>query len=272
MSTNDLPFIERSIDNSLIAPFVDRAIGVRAETSGKRWFAAAGLFGEPADPSGDGDEGWGTSGRFIYAPTIESDRALHFGVGAAYREPSDDSAVRIRDETTHFSNLRIVDTGLLTNTRSVTLLGLEAAYAHGPWWVSGEYNDTSLDRRGAPDLGFDGWHVAATYTLGGESRARAYRIGSGEFKRLQPARNLDLRTEGRGTWELAARYASIDLNDGTTVGGSEKALTVGANWYVNSNIRTLLSWTRILDTDASTPLRAGADGLDIFAARMQFAL
>ncbi len=271
MSTNDMPFIERSIDNALVAPFVGCAIGVRAETNGRHWFAAAGVFGDSVNPSGNGDEGWGTSGRFVYAPTIEPDRVLHLGVTAAYREPSDAGAVRIRDQTTHFSGLRIVDTGLLTDTRSVTLFALEAVYARGPWSVGGEYNDTSLDRRGASSLDFDGWHIEATYTLGGESRARAYRIGSGEFKRLQPAHDFDLRTGGRGTWELAARFASIDLNDKATVGGNEKTLTVGANWYANPNVRTLLSWTRILDTDASTPLRAGADGLDIFSARVQLA-
>lgn len=271
MSSNDIPFIERSIDNYLIAPFVDRAIGVRAETGGARWFAAAGLFGEPAGSSGPGDEGWGTSGRFVYAPTIEADRVLHLGVRAAYREPSAADAVRIRDETTSFSDLRIVDTGRLTGTRSVTLLGPEAVYTRGPWSVGGEYNDASIARTGARDLRFDSWHVAATYALGGEPRAGAYRIGSGEFGRLQPARELDLRAEGRGTWELAARYASLDLNDGATVGGSETALTVGANWYANANVRMLLSWTRILDTDASTPLRAGAEGLDIVTARAQLA-
>jgi phosphate-selective porin OprO/OprP len=74
MSSNDIPFIERSIDAYLIAPFIDRAIGVRADASGEKWFAAAGIFGEAVSPGGifgessgidplvTGDEGWGSTG------------------------------------------------------------------------------------------------------------------------------------------------------------------------------------------------------------------
>lgn len=268
MSSNDIPFMERSIDNDLIAPFVDRAVGVRAETSGERWFAAAGLFGEPIDSSG-GDDGWGTAGRFVYAPTVEDDRVLHLGFRAAYREPADGGVVRIRDETTPFSDLHVVDTGVLGDVRSVTLLGPEVAFVRGRWSVGGEYNDAQLDRDTLSDLGFDSWHVAATYSLGGESRASAYRLDAGELKRLEPTRRLDLGTDGRGTWELTARYASLDLNDGAAIGGRERALTAGANWYANDNVRVLLSWTRILDTDGSTPLRAGAEGIDVVTARVQ---
>lgn len=270
MSSNDIPFIERGVDNALIEPFVDRAIGVRAESSGAHWFAAAGLFGEPVEPRQTGDEGWAAVGRFVYAPTIEADRVVHLGLRAAYREPSNADTVLIRDETTHFSNLHVVSTGALAGARSVTLFGPEAAYAKGPWSFMGEYNDARIARSGAPDLGFSSWHVSAAYSLGGESRAAVYRIDSGEFKRLRPARDFDLHGGGRGTWELAARYASIDLNDAGTLGGTEKALTLGANWYATSHVRMLLSWTRILDTDGSTPLRASADGVDVVAARAQF--
>lgn len=270
MSSNDIPFLERSIDSFLLAPFVGRAVGVRAEAGGERWFAAAGLFGDGEGTSIAGDAGWGTSGRFVFAPTIAADRVLHLGARAAHRELGDDAVVRVRDETTSFSELSIVDTGALTDARSVTLAGPEAAYVRGPWSVTGEFTAASIDRRGAPDLGFDGFHVAATYALGGESRADAYRIGSGEFKRLDPARGFDVGAGG-GTWELSARYGSLDLDDADTRGGTERALTVGANWYANANVRMLLAWTRILDTDESTPPRARAEDMDIVAARAQFA-
>lgn len=270
MSSNDIPFVERSIDSFLLTPFVDRAVGVRAETRGERWFAAAGLFGDGEGLRIAGDEGWGTAGRFVYAATLEPDRVLHVGARAAYREPGDGAAVRVRDETTSFSELSIVDTGALANVRGIGLVGPEAAYVRGPWSVTGEYTHASLDRRGRPDLGFAGYHLQATYSLGGESRAGAYRIGSGEFKQLEPARAFRAG-EGGGAWELAARYASLDLNDAGTLGGRERALTLGANWYANTNVRMLLAWTRVLDTDASTPLRAGAEGIDIVAARAQLA-
>ena len=86
MSSNDIPFIERSVSNYLITPFIDRAIGFRAENSGENWFAAGGIYGESvnANPA-TGDEGWGLSGRFVYSPIIKDDRVLHLGVRAATR-------------------------------------------------------------------------------------------------------------------------------------------------------------------------------------------
>src|SRR5690606_27664953 len=103
MSSNDLPFVERGIDNALIAPFVDRAIGVRLDAFGRRWFTAGGLYG---GSTGGGDEGWGMAGRFVYAPRIEARRLVHVGLRAAYREPdAGGEPIRIRDETTNFSSL-----------------------------------------------------------------------------------------------------------------------------------------------------------------------
>ena len=46
MSSNDIPFLERSVDNAMVAEITDRAIGVRVETSGDNWFFAGGVFGD----------------------------------------------------------------------------------------------------------------------------------------------------------------------------------------------------------------------------------
>ncbi|MDC3239327.1 hypothetical protein OAT88_01435, partial [Gammaproteobacteria bacterium] len=45
MSSNDLPFVERSVDNFLVAAFTDRAIGGRFENHGDNWFVAGGAAG-----------------------------------------------------------------------------------------------------------------------------------------------------------------------------------------------------------------------------------
>jgi len=272
MSSNDIPFIERSIANDLIVPFVDRAIGLRADASGARWFAAGGLFGESVSPGSSGDEGWGFAGRYVFAPVIEADRVLHVGLRGAYREPADAaSSVRIRDETTNVSRLNIVDTGVLTGVESVVLFGPEAAYVNGRFSLVGEYNHAAVSRAGAGDLDFSSWHLEATWSLTGESRAAVYSIDEGEFNRLTPARNFGRDGGGSGAWELAARYASIDLNDDGIAGGREETFTAGANWHVNPSVRVLFAWTRILATDDSTALRAGAEGINVFAMRAQYA-
>lgn len=272
MSSNDLPFLERSVDNFLLAPFVNRAIGLRVEHAGSNWFAAGGVFGESVSPnSAVGDEGWGLVGRFVYAPILEDDRVLHLGARLATRRTnSGANSVRIRDETTHLSSLRIVDTGTIANVDQTNLYGVEAAFASGPFSVVGEYSSVSNDVAGASDLDFSGWNVYTTWSLTGESRAAAYRIGSGEFKRLTPANEFSTQQGTWGAWEVALRYASIDLNDGVFVGGQEDVLTTGLNWYPNTNMRLMLEWSRILDTDGSSALRQEADGLNIFQFRTQY--
>ncbi|MFO7285641.1 MAG: porin [Gammaproteobacteria bacterium] len=264
-SSNDLPFVERGIDAALIAPFVDRAVGVRIDLSRGRWFAAAGVYGERAGESGSG---WGTTARFVYAPVAETSRVVHLAVRAAYREP--DAAaepVRIRDETTDFSSLHIVDTGPLADVERVVLVGPEAALVSGPFSLFAEYTLADVDR-GASSASFDAWHIGAAWTIGGESRADAYSLESGKFQRLQPTRAFS-RGAGGGTWELVARYASLDLNDGAFVGGDEERLTLGANWYVNRHVRTMLDWSRIVDTDESNAVRAAAVGLDVITLRAE---
>jgi phosphate-selective porin OprO/OprP len=163
-----------------------------------------------------------------------------------------------------------VDTGLIQDVENATLFGPEGAWVNGPFSVYGEYNDARIKRgAGEPDLNFESWHVAATWSLTGESRASIYRLDAGEFKRIQPAQPFR-RGAGPGAWELALRYASIDLNDGSFIGGAEETLSMSANWYLNNNIRMIFDWTHIVDTDESNQVRIGAVGMDIFWARAQF--
>lgn len=266
MSSNDLPFIERGLDTDLIVSFVDRAIGIRAESSGERWQIAGGIYGSSVDPEKSGNEGWGAATRLVYAPILDDDRVLHLGARAAYRQPSNED-VRIRSETSHLSNLFTVDSGTLPDIDNAVLFGPEVAFAWGPFSIGGEYNHVMLQRGGGDDLTFNGWHVAGTWSITGESRAATYTLGSGEFKRLQPRVPFSLGSGGRGAWELALRYASVDLEDEDVNGGEQRSMTLGLNWYLNANTRLMLDWSRILDTGSAN---RRAEDLDIFQTRVQF--
>ncbi len=271
MSSNDIPFIERSIDAFLLERFVDRAIGARAQHSGEHWFAAAGVYGESVDPNKDDDEGWGLAGRFIYTPILSENRVLHLGARVAYREPSPGKdGLRIKDETTHQSNLAIVDTGQIENIDSATLVGPEFALAVGPFSLFGEYNKAFIDRSRGSDHDFDSWHVAGTWTMTGESRAAAYKMSSGEFKRLKGDNNFSLAARTWGAWELAGRLSGIHLNDGSLKGGEEMVWTTGLNWYLNPAVRLMFEWSRIVDTDNTSATRRDANGMDIVQGRVQF--
>ena len=268
MSSNDLPFIERGIDNDLIAPFVDRAIGIRVDSSGERWFLSGGIFGDAVEPEdAGGNEGWGVAGRAVFAPILEERRVLHLGARAAFREPSN-REVRLRSETTHLSSLFTVDTDTLERVQNAVLVGPEAKLAWGPFSIGGEYNHVFLDRDGMQNVDFSSWHVETTWSLTGESRASTYKISSGEFKRLQPDDPFSLGSGGRGAWELALRYAAIDVEDEDIDAGEQQTLTLGLNWYLNPNVRIMLEWSKILDTGF---INRAADDLDIFQSRVQLA-
>lgn len=266
MSSNDIPFIERSIDNYLVIPFVDRAIGVRVQESGERWFYAGGLFGEGASNGATDDEGWGVTSRFVAAPVKDDDKVLHLATRAMYRIPGDkDQAVRIRDETTNMSNFHVIDTGagVIDDVDGTLLWGGEAFWACGPFSVGGEINDVHVMRSGS-DYNFQSWHVEATASLTGESRAPSYRMDSGEFKRLRP--DEDSRF---GALEIANRFAYIDTNDGSLRGGQASVGTLGLNWYYNRNLRLMFNWSRYLATGGGSVTTQRADGTDVFSLRLQ---
>jgi len=264
MSSNDIPFVERGVDNYLIIPFVDRAVGARVQNHTDTLFWAAGVYGDgvtPADVApGVDDEGWGATGRFVAAPIHTDDEVLHAGIRGSFRRPED--AIRIRDETTNMSNFRVVDTGDLLGVDTVTLGGFEAGYVKGPFSAGAEWNVANVEMPG-PDPNFTSYHVQAAYTLTGESRAKAYRIDAGEFKRLRGD------TPAEQPWEVCARYATIDLNSASISGGEEDVLSLGMNWYYSRNVRLMFNWSHILDTSGGSADTAAADGLNVFTFRAQ---
>ena len=267
MSSNDIPFIERGTDTDLITPFVDRAIGIRGNFYGKHWQVASGFYGQTVDDNGNKTDSWGQVSRVVWAPVRGEDRVLHLGMRGAFRDPADNS-VRLRSETTHLSNLFTANAGTLTGVQDAFLTGPEAAFALGPFSIGGEYNHLFLRRSGAENVEFNSWHVEATWSLTGESRAASYTMTSGEFKRLKPGRNFSLEGGGLGAWELATRYAAIDLDDKDVNGGRQGIFTAGLNWYLNPAVRMLFHWSKILDTNS---FNQSAENLDIFQTRVQMA-
>jgi len=272
MSSNDIPFVERSVDNFLVATFTDRAIGARYEDSGSNWFVAGGVFGDTIKQgTTSGDEGWGASGRFVYSPVIEDNSVVHFGIRGSYREIDlATPTLSIRDRTSDFSDLSIVNTGALADAESATLFGPEFAASFGPLYLFAEHTTAQISRATGSTLDFSGWHAAASWSITGETRASAYRMNAGEFKGIRPKSEFDLRGGTWGAWEISARYAEIDLNDGDIVGGEEDALSIGLNWYPNRNLRIMADWTRILDTDESNTVRMFAPDMNVFTLRTQW--
>ncbi|HHJ40521.1 MAG: hypothetical protein AXA67_10400 [Methylothermaceae bacteria B42] len=264
MSSNDIPFIERAIDTSITEAVVDRALGMRLQSHGKNWFAAAGLYGESIGKGND--EGWGSAGRLIFVPLHNEEGVVHFGLRGAYRQPSNGGGPRFKYKSSHQSGFKLVDSGTLSDTEDVGLIGGEAAVVYGPFGVEGEYTHAMLNRKGGlKDVSFDGFHVQATWSLTGESKAASYKLAAGKFKRLKPHQLFSLGNGGLGAWELAARYGWVDLNDDDVHGGRAQDFTAGMNWYLNPFVRLMFDWTHQLNNSRIKQ----AEDLDIFQVRTQ---
>ena len=153
----------------------------------------------------------------------------------------------------------IIGTGAFGSvTNPVTgahVLGAEFAGGFGPLFGQAEYFHYSVGRAGLHDANFDGGYVQASYTLTGEHRK--YNPSTGAYSGISPAHPFDVTHLGEGAWgalELGARYSIVDLNNNYTggtasaasstaiAGGKQQVFTIGANWYVNNNIRFMLDY------------------------------
>lgn len=275
-SSNDMIWMERSLMDVLNAPTVDRAIGLNIASLNKDWTGQVGIYGETITPNKEknqADEGWAINSRWTYAPINEKTRLIHLGVAGNYRVPDHKDDVMDRDlrfsyETSHMSNLNLIDTGHIEDINNIKMVGLEANALYGPFTVGGEYTKMWLDREnGADNLEFDGWYGEASWTLTGESRKYKH----GKFYHVDPKQPFSLANGGWGAWELGVRYAEVDLTD-YTKGGQMSNITVALNWYVNNNIRFMADYNRVLEIQNSSVTKVGGgqpDNLDMFMMRGQ---
>jgi phosphate-selective porin OprO and OprP len=232
-SSKYLTFMERSPMNEAWSPSRNTGFMIHDGTDRLRWAAGAFL---PADDFGNAPETdeWGWTGRITGLPwRAGDDRFLHLGAAASRRDPVDDAA-RFRSRPEAHLAPRFVDTGNLA-TDGVTLLGLEAAWVHGPYSLQGEWSQAAVDRPGAADADLAGHYLFASWFLTGESRP----YDDGAFGRVKPARPFGT---GPGAWEVAARWSSLDLDDAGVAGGQLDDLTLGLNWYLYSNVRWMLNY------------------------------
>ena len=262
-SSKYITFMERALPNAFVP---GRNIGIGAHRYWESLTAAGGLFGEAfdSDVEDEGDEGWGVAGRLTYSPLHLETRAVHLGAAAEYRKPDDSDEIRFRTRPeSHVTSVRYANTDDILEVDNTVKYGLEAAGVWGPFSVQGEYIYTDVNRNsGFEDVNFDGWYTFASWFLTGESRR--YRARKGAFGRVKPQHRY-------GAWELAARYSTIDLNDGPVTGGKEENITLGLNWYINSQLRAMANYVIIdNDDDADDAGDAGRnDDPKVFQLRLQ---
>jgi phosphate-selective porin OprO/OprP len=67
------------------------------------------------------------------------------------------------------------------------------------------------------------------------------------------------------------RASYVDLTDQNVIGGREKNLSIGLNWYLNDRIRLMTNLIKVLDVDRPGSEYDGQSPL-IFSLRAQWVL
>ncbi len=224
-SSNNMTFTERGLPNALVK---GRRVGVGYQNWNERYSIAISAYGHEANNLA---RGRGVSGRFAYRPNLGEGKILHLGLHIA-RDDDDDGTTRLRTRPeTHQDSHRIIDTGTLIDIDQRNTLGFEVSYVNGRFSAQSEVTNQKVKRKFASDFNAEGGYVYVSYFLTDDSRP--YSNIDAAFATLRPSAD----SAGAGAWEIAARFSTLDLNDGLIRGGKVDSMTLGLNYYMTSDLR-----------------------------------
>jgi phosphate-selective porin OprO/OprP len=284
-SSNDIMFIERSSSQVIAA---NLAAGDFRENFGGHWNNSRAWVGAYFTGPSTGTIHGITNGvaqeigavqRATYQLLQSDQYSLHIGADAEELiKPETSGGIRVVTNFSDRPELRVDPTSILnagtlgsaTNPVSgANVLGLEAAGGVGPLFAQAEYFHYNVDRTGLSSANFNGGYAEASYTLTGEHRK--YNPSTGAYTGITPDHPFSFSTGQWGAFELGARYSVINLNSNystgnvtsassnAVAGGQQQVITVGLNWYANSNIRFMLDYLHgIIDKPEGTAGVSGA--------------
>lgn len=244
-SSEDITFMERAAPVEVAASIgagTRSAFGIT--THGRRWWAGSFVTGPEAGKTSRDAKQAAATGRAVVMPVLTNEGSLLIGGDVQYlfSAPTGASELNLRDRIElRIDGNRILGTGALP-IHSARVLSGELAGAFRSFHFQGEYFNFNVARThgSGPSLGFNGYYFQGGYILSGEKRS--YDASSGSYEGVTPSHPFDPRRGGWGAWEMAARYSMIDLNDKDIFGGRQENVTLGLNWYANSNIRFMLDY------------------------------
>ena len=255
-SSKYITFLERSLP-STFAPERNTGVMLQNAVLGNKFTWAVGTFRD-ADSFGEsfGNGEYNYTGR-VTARLLYKEkgrRVIHLGLAYRHGNPNGNS-LRYRARPSAHLLPRFVDTKTFSATSTETL-GAEFAVVSGPGSIQSEFTFSSVDRPTATRGTFTSFYIQGSLFLTGEHRV--YKSSAGAFDRVKPNRSfMPGDGNGRGAWELAARYAQINLNDGPIQGGELQDFTLGLNWYLNPNTRFMWNygWAERVDLGGANLLQ-----------------
>jgi phosphate-selective porin OprO/OprP len=274
MSSNYYTFMERSLGD-VFAPA--RNVGILAYNPvlDRRLLWQVGVF-ERTNRSGfsfDHDRDWRVTARLVAVPLYEDEgeRVVHLGLAYSHRFQDRDLMQQFAQRPEARLAPHFADTGLTIPAINMDILVSEAAVVWGAASIQGSYSHAFVDAYEGGNLDFWGANVQASFFLTGEHRN--YLVGKGKFGRVTPRARFNLAAGDWGAWEVAARFAYVDLNNSMIRGGELWSMTAGLNWYLYPNARVMFNYVHsaLRDRDVlGTPDILDVDGdSDITEMRFQ---
>lgn len=174
-----------------------------------------------------------------------------------------------------------MSSGTLLNIGKVWAVGPELALRYDKALLQAEYYHIGVDRNAdarssgpAPNLGFDGYYVAGSYTLFGQ--ARRYSPKDAAFSAPAPKENFDFWNNQWGALEIVGRWSVMDFNSniikdtsatvtGGVRGGVQTVWSGGLNWYINRHFRMQLEYSHINATRSQTVGSVNSKGRSVNA-------
>jgi phosphate-selective porin OprO/OprP len=277
----NLDFVYRSLAGRQLAPGRDLGVMAHGRSKGRRFAYQAGLFRRDGDNARTSQTRGGRlalAGRVVVAPFAASaNRALSaVEVGGAVVTSDLDDSLGLRGRTV-FGEGVFFDRVFVDGRR--LRRGIEAAWAHGPASISGEYITVSDQRLGMgaagevlPSVTASGWYIAGAWVLTGERKDG----------RVDPEH--DLFGDGYGALELVARIERLSFGAPSApeapasplavlpVPNADRAATVGLAWYLNRYLKVSASAVFESIADPSRSPRPGSGRVPTAVLQFQAAL
>lgn len=259
-SSNEITMIERPFA-SASGMFSGRqfAIGGKFEGSGDNYTYGLAVQNNSVLKAADSrtTEEPVVTARVTFTPVMSDTTVLHLGLSGGIENGDAATGARFRGRgklpaTDLGTSRTLAEAGAATlaEDKDAEHIGFELAGKSGPFYAQSEYimasySDADDDGDGNPeDQDVDSYYVMASWLVTGESKP--YRGGA--FRSPKPKNSF-------GAVELKTRY---DFAENKDVDDAEiSVLTVGANWYVNPNVRFMLEYS--MGEDKTT---TNADGDD----------
>lgn len=292
----NITFNERSLATDL-TPNRDIGFMLWGEVGGGALSYAAGVFNGVGDarisPNNAFDDHHEAVARLFLQPFKQTDwtplRGLGFGVAGSYGNVRSNSTALpnttggtlggfTTDGQQQFFAYNPSTNGAIVADGTHWRLSPQGYYYWGPFGLLGEYVISDQGVRGSAKpfaekhLDNTAWELTGSWVLTGEDAS---------FNGIVPKHPFDLSAGHWGAFQLAARYAELDVDKAAfplfanpaSSASSAQAWSVGLNWYLNRNIRVDTSFSRTTFTGGgegtSAPGSVTRQPEEVFFTRLQ---